>query len=266
MTQYVPDPEGGWTTEQVKEEVREQAQAAQERARGGAGQTRSRLRDQVDQRSTRAGERLAGTAADVRSVAEELRRQDKDTPARLAEQAAGQTDRVADYLKGASGERLLRDIEDFARGKPWAVAAGGLVLGFTASRFLKASSSRRYQAAHSRMRSRDGNPPRPTRAGPGGAAGAAAGRAAQAAVGADHPAGPPGARAGQGRTHPKGQASRRRRRAVRRRRGDRVPGPGRPHDLFHPRSERGHAGLAGRAAGGRGLRRGRGRAGHAGPG
>jgi hypothetical protein len=147
MTQYVPDPEGGSTTEQVKDQVREQAQAAQERARGAAGQTRSRLRDQVDQRSTRAGERLAGTAADVRSVAEELRRQDKDTPARLAEQAAGQTDRVADYLKGASGERLLRDIEDFARRQPWAVAAGGLALGFTASRFLKASSSRRYQAA-----------------------------------------------------------------------------------------------------------------------
>jgi hypothetical protein len=147
MTQYVPDPEGGSTTEQVKDQVREQAQAAQERARGAAGQTRSRLRDQVDQRSTRAGERLAGTAADVRSVAEELRRQDKDTPARLAEQAAGQTDRVADYLKGASGERLLRDVEDFARRRPWAVAAGGLALGFAASRFLKASSSRRYQAA-----------------------------------------------------------------------------------------------------------------------
>jgi hypothetical protein len=147
MTQYVPDPEGGSTTEQVKEQVREQAQVAQERARGAAGQTRSRLRHQVDQRSTRAGERLAGTAADVRSVAEELRRQDKDTPARLAEQAAGQTDRVADYLKGASGERILRDVEDFARRRPWAVAAGGLALGFTASRFLKASSSRRNQAA-----------------------------------------------------------------------------------------------------------------------
>jgi hypothetical protein len=147
MTQYDPNPEGGSTSEQVKEQVREQAQVAQERARGAAGQTRGRLRDQVDQRSTRAGERLAGTAADVRSVAEELRRQGKDTPARLAEQTAGQTDRVADYLKGASGERLLRDIEDFARRQPWAVAAGGLALGFTASRFLKASSSRRYQAA-----------------------------------------------------------------------------------------------------------------------
>ena len=149
MTQYAPDTESGSTTEQVKGQVREKTEVAQEKAQGAAQQARSRFRDPVDQRSTQAGERLSGTASDVRTVAEELRRQGKDTPARLAEQAAGQTDRVADYLKGASGERLLRDVEGFARGKPWAVAAGGLVLGFAASRFLKASSSRRYQAAQS---------------------------------------------------------------------------------------------------------------------
>jgi hypothetical protein len=146
MTQYPPDQEVGSTTEQVKEQVREKTQVAQEKAQGAAQQARSRFRDQVDQRSTRAGEQLAGSASDVRSVAEELRRQGKDTPAKLAEQAAGQADRVADYLKGASGERILRDVEDLARRQPWAVAAGGLMLGFAASRFLKASSSRRYQA------------------------------------------------------------------------------------------------------------------------
>jgi ElaB/YqjD/DUF883 family membrane-anchored ribosome-binding protein len=146
MTQHTPDTDSGSTTEQVKDQVGEQAQVAQAKARGAADQARSRLRDQVDQRSTQAGERLSGSAADVRGVAEELRRQGKDTPARMAEQAAGQADRMADYLKAASGERILRDVEDFARGNPWAVAAGGLALGFAASRFLKASSSRRYRA------------------------------------------------------------------------------------------------------------------------
>jgi hypothetical protein len=147
MTEYAPTTQTGSTSEQVKDQVTEKAQVAQDRARGATEQARSRLRDQVDQRSTQAGERLSGTAADVRSVADELRRQGKDTPARLAEQLAGQTDRAADYLKGASGERILRDVEDLARGNPWAVAAGGLVLGFAASRFLKASSRRRYQQA-----------------------------------------------------------------------------------------------------------------------
>jgi hypothetical protein len=145
---YTTEGAGGSTTDQVKDQVRDKAQAAQDTARGALGQARGRLSDQVDQRSTQAGERIAGTAGEVRSVAEELRRQGKDGPAALAEQVAGQADRVGDYLKGASGDRLLRDVEDFARRQPLLVAAGGLVLGFAASRFLKASSSRRYQSSH----------------------------------------------------------------------------------------------------------------------
>jgi hypothetical protein len=140
--------DGGGTTDQVKDQVRERAQLAQDKTRGALGQARGRLSDQVDQRSTEAGERIAGTAGDVRSIAQELRGQGKDTPANLAEQVADQADRVGDYLKGASGDRILRDVEDFARRQPMLVAAAGLALGFAASRFLKASSSRRYQTGY----------------------------------------------------------------------------------------------------------------------
>ena len=136
------------TPDQVKDQVRDKAQAAQDKARGALGQARGRLSDQVDQRSTQAGERISGSAADVRSLAEELRRQGKDAPATLAEQVAGQAERAGDYLKGASGDRLLRDVEDLARRQPLLVAAGGLVLGFAASRFMKASSSRRYRSGY----------------------------------------------------------------------------------------------------------------------
>jgi hypothetical protein len=139
---------GGGTADQVKDQVREKAQVAQDKARGAAGQARGRISEQVDQRSTQVGERIAGTAGDVRSIADELRNQGKDTPANLAEQVANQADRVGDYLKGASGDRLLRDVEDFARRQPMLVAAAGLALGFAASRFLKASSSRRYESGY----------------------------------------------------------------------------------------------------------------------
>jgi hypothetical protein len=147
MSQYGTEPDGG-TTEQVKEQVREKAQVAQEKARGAASQARGRISEQVDQRSTLVGERIAGTAGDVRSIADELRNQGKDAPANLAEQVASQADRVGDYLKGASGDRILRDVEDFARRQPMLVAAAGLALGFAASRFLKASSSRRYESSY----------------------------------------------------------------------------------------------------------------------
>jgi hypothetical protein len=138
----------GSTTDQVKGHVRDKAQTAQDKAKGALGQARGQLRDQVDQRSTQAGERVATTAADVHSIAEQLRQQGKDTPARVVDQVAGQAERFGDYLKGASGDRILRDVEGFARSKPWLVAAGGLALGFAASRVLKASSSRRYQSFH----------------------------------------------------------------------------------------------------------------------
>jgi hypothetical protein len=141
---FGPTATDGSTTDQV----RDKAQVAQDKAKGALSQARGQLRDQVDQRSTQAGERMATTAADVRSIAEELRQQGKDTPARMVDQAAGQAERFGDYLKGASGDRILRDVEGFARSKPWLVAVGGLVLGFAASRVLKASSSSRYQSFH----------------------------------------------------------------------------------------------------------------------
>jgi hypothetical protein len=120
---------------------------AKEKAREVAGQAKGRLREQVDQRSTEAGQQLSSAADDVRSVAEQFRTQGKDAPARYADQAAEKAQQVGQRLQDASGDELLRDVEDFARKNPWAVAAGGLVLGLAASRMLKASSSQRYRSS-----------------------------------------------------------------------------------------------------------------------
>jgi hypothetical protein len=128
------------TADQAKEKVQETAQQA-------AGQARGQLRQQVDQRSTEAGERVGTVAGDVRSVGEELRKQGKEQPAKLADKAASQAEKVGDYLKRSDGDTILRDVEDFGRQRPWAVMAGGVALGVLASRFLKASSTRRYETA-----------------------------------------------------------------------------------------------------------------------
>ena len=120
---------------------------AQEKAKEVADQAKGRLREQVDQRSTQAGEQLSSAADDVRSVAEQFRTQGKDAPARYADQAAEKAQKVGQRLQDASGDELLRDVEDFARRNPWAVAAGGLVLGLAASRMLKASSGARYRSS-----------------------------------------------------------------------------------------------------------------------
>lgn len=143
-------PKEGATVEdtgQAQEKAKEVAGQAQERVQGAAHQAKGRLREQVDQRSTQAGEQINSMAEDVRSVAEELRTQGKDTPARYAEQAAEKVQGAGQWLQEADGDRILRDVESFARRNPWAVAAGGLVLGLAASRMLKASSGERYRSS-----------------------------------------------------------------------------------------------------------------------
>jgi ElaB/YqjD/DUF883 family membrane-anchored ribosome-binding protein len=132
---------------QAKDKAEEVKGQAQEKMQEASGQAKDRLREQVDQRSTQAGERVASAAQDARSVGEELRRQGKDQPARLADQAADRAQRLGGYLQESDADRILRDVEDFGRKQPWALVAGGLALGFVASRFLKASSQRRYEHA-----------------------------------------------------------------------------------------------------------------------
>lgn len=135
----------GGVREQAQEKAQEVREQAGEQVRNATGQARDRVREQVDQRSTQAGEQVQQHASDLRDVAQQLREQGKDAPARMAEQAAGRVERAGSWLQESDADRILGDVEDFARSNPWAVAAGGLALGFAASRVLKASSSRRYE-------------------------------------------------------------------------------------------------------------------------
>jgi hypothetical protein len=109
------------------------------------GQAKGALRSQVDQRTTDAGQRVGGLASDVRTVGAQLREQGKDRPAKLADQAADRAERLGSYLTESDADRILDDIEDLGRRQPWAVLAGGVAVGFVASRFLKASAGTRYE-------------------------------------------------------------------------------------------------------------------------
>ena len=135
----------GGIQDQVHEKANEVRDQASEQVRKAGGQARDRAREQVEQRSTQAGEQVHQHASDLRDVARQLREQGKDGPARIADQVAERAERAGSWMKESDAERILGDVEDFARSNPWAVAAGGLALGFVASRVLKASSSRRYE-------------------------------------------------------------------------------------------------------------------------
>ena len=141
-----PRAEQDGSTGEAKEKTQEVVGETGQKAQEAVGTAQEKLREQLDQRSTKAGETVAGTAQDLRSVGEQLRKQGKETPARIADKAAEQTERVGSYLKQADGDKMLSDVEDLGRRQPLALLAGGLAVGIAAARFLKASSHGRYQS------------------------------------------------------------------------------------------------------------------------
>jgi gas vesicle protein len=138
------------TGEQVKDKATEVAGQAQEKAQQAAGKARDQVRTQIDQRSTDAGRTVSAQGGDLRAVGDQLREQGKDGPAKLADRAADHVERAGSWLTDSDADKILGDIEEAARKNPWAVVAGGVALGFAASRMLKASSRDRYQVRGAR--------------------------------------------------------------------------------------------------------------------
>ena len=141
------------TAEQAKEVVQESAQQVQEQVGQKAQEMRmqagERVRQQLDTRSSQAGEQVSATADAIRRVGQQLRSEGNDGMARYADEVADRAERLGNYLAHGDADRLLRDVENFARRQPLLTALGGAAFGFLASRFLKASSANRYRQSYS---------------------------------------------------------------------------------------------------------------------
>jgi ElaB/YqjD/DUF883 family membrane-anchored ribosome-binding protein len=133
---------------QATSQVQDAAATAQEKAGELKEQGRSKLSDTLDERTTQAGGQARQMAQALRKSGGQLREQGESGQAvSVAEGAADRIERLGGYLEQVNGDELLRDVEDFARRRPWLVAGIGLAAGMAASRFLKASSERRYGSA-----------------------------------------------------------------------------------------------------------------------
>jgi hypothetical protein len=133
----------GQTKERLVDEAKQRTTEVRQQAR-------TKLRDQLDQRSTEIGQQLGSVGTAVGEAARKLREDGNAPAADLTERAAEKVGQLATYLEHADGDRMLHDVEDVARRQPMLVAAGGLVIGFVGSRFLKASSARRFRSADDR--------------------------------------------------------------------------------------------------------------------
>jgi hypothetical protein len=131
------DVSSGGALEQPQEKIAEEVEQAKSTAA-------SLIRSQVDERSSQLGEQLHGAVQALRQ-AEQTMEQEGTPGSQLVERAAAEVERTARYLSESDGRRVLNDLEGVGRRNPWAVIGGGIVLGFLGARFLKASSSRRFE-------------------------------------------------------------------------------------------------------------------------
>jgi hypothetical protein len=126
--------------------VQQTAHQVQEKAGELRSQASSRVRQEVESRSTQVGEQSKVAGETLRQAGNSLREEGNESLAGLFDSLAGRVDNVGRYFADTDGDRLLRDVEQLARRKPWAAGGIAAVAGFLASRILKASSSRRYSA------------------------------------------------------------------------------------------------------------------------
>jgi ElaB/YqjD/DUF883 family membrane-anchored ribosome-binding protein len=122
---------------QAREQAQEKVTEVKERASG-------RLRGQLDTRSTEMADQLAPFAQALHKAGDHLASQGNASGGKAAHRAGEQVEQLAGYLRSSGSDRFLDDIEGFARQRPWAAGGIGVVAGFMAARFLKASSEHRY--------------------------------------------------------------------------------------------------------------------------
>jgi ElaB/YqjD/DUF883 family membrane-anchored ribosome-binding protein len=125
----------------------EAKERAQDTARDVKGRTREQLRSQLAERSTQVGEQTTSAAKAMRRASSQLREDGNERVAGAVDALADRGQRLGEYLRDADGEKLLRDVEEFARRQPWLMVGGSAVVGFLGSRFMKASSHGRYQSS-----------------------------------------------------------------------------------------------------------------------
>lgn len=109
-------------------------------------QSRTFLDRQADALTSKLAERVTAVSGDLRAIGDQLTDSQSGIPtSQFAGQAADYTDRIAQYLRDANGERLLTDAEELAERNPILAAGVAVVAGLMAARFLKTSArSRRF--------------------------------------------------------------------------------------------------------------------------
>jgi hypothetical protein len=133
---------------EVQEKTAEMMTTAREQVGSVAAEAREdaafQLREQVDARSTQAGEQVEAFGSALRASTDRLRTEGKSSTAAIVDGLAERVEGLGSYLQSTDADRMLGDVEAFARRRPWVTAGAAALAGFVASRLVRASGERRY--------------------------------------------------------------------------------------------------------------------------
>ncbi|MFO0591501.1 MAG: hypothetical protein U0441_28395 [Polyangiaceae bacterium] len=110
-------------------------------AKQAASQVAEQAKELVSQKVTEKAGRGAGDIRQFAHVLRNTRGQLGDNMAApLVDKAADQLERFSRFLQDANPERVVRDVESFARREPLLFLGGAFALGLLGARFLKSSA------------------------------------------------------------------------------------------------------------------------------
>lgn len=119
---------------QVRDQVVDQAKSTLREARDRAGSS-------LDDGRRQAADQIGNIAGAFHRTGEQLRNDQQERIAGLADSFAGQVDQVARYLREADLRTIGRDVERLARERPAVVFGAAFAVGLLAARFLKSGGS-----------------------------------------------------------------------------------------------------------------------------
>lgn len=126
----------------AREQVRSLASEVRDQAKRTGSEARDHVGQLVGQQKSRAAERLSGLAGALRQAAGNLQNDESMGIGRVADNAAGQIDRLAGYLRDRELSDLVYDAETMARRHPDVFLGATFLSGLLLARFLKSSAER----------------------------------------------------------------------------------------------------------------------------
>jgi hypothetical protein len=134
-------PEAGSGGTGTREQMRQVRDQVVDQAKSTLREARDRAGSSIDDGRRQAADQIGNIAGAFHRTGEQLRNENQDRIAGLADSFAGQVDQVAKYLREADLRTVGRDVERLARERPAVVFGAAFAVGLLVARFLKSSPS-----------------------------------------------------------------------------------------------------------------------------